>query len=139
MRRTWFIAAVVVGVAAIVVAAAIGRTRDKDPAQPTATEWANSVCTDLATWKTSITSIASVSGGTLTRDSLTQKLEDGQTATKELVDDLKALGPPDLEAGDQLKQQLDSSSAALQSSYEELSSSAQQALDASSPVAFIQA
>ena len=138
MRRGWFIGAVVVGLAAIVVAAVIGRVRDSGSSQPTASEWADSVCSDLATWKTSITSIASVSGGTLTKESLQQKLGDAQTATTELVSELKALGAPNLEAGDQLKQQLDSSAEELNASYEALTTDAQEALNASSPTAFLQ-
>jgi outer membrane protein OmpA-like peptidoglycan-associated protein len=128
----------VVALAAIVVAAVIGRVRDSGSSQPTAAEWADSVCGDLATWKTSITSIASVSGGTLTKESLQQKLGDAQKATNDLVSELKGLGAPDLESGDQLQQQLDTSADALNASYEELTAQAQDALNADSPTAFLQ-
>lgn len=138
MRRGWLIGAIVAGLAAIVVAAVIGRVRDSGSSQPTATEWADSVCGDLATWKTSITSIASVSGGTLTKESLQQKLADAQTATNDLVSELEALGAPNLEAGDQLQQELDSSAEALDASYRQLTAGAQDALNADSPTAFLQ-
>src|SRR5262249_42257577 len=48
------------------------------------------------------------------------------------------LGKPDLEAGDQLQQQLDSAGQELQSSYESLQSQAQDALSADTPAAFLQ-
>ena len=139
MRNPWFIGAVVVGLAAIVIAAVIGRVKDDGGSKTlTTAEWADAVCTDLGTWKTSITSLASVSGGTLTKESLRQKLADAQTATDQLVSDLEALGKPDLAAGDQLKQQLDSSAEALNASYESLKTAAQDAENAATPAAFVQ-
>ena len=140
MRNRWFIGAVVVGLAAIVIAAVIARVKDDGGSKTlTTTEWADAVCTDLGTWKTSITSLASASGGTLTKESLKQKLADAQTATDQLISELKALGKPDLAAGDQLKQQLDSSAEELNTSYESLKAAAQDAENADTPAAFIQA
>lgn len=140
MRSRWFIGAIVVGVAAIVIAAVVARVKDDGSSKTlTAAEWADGVCTDLATWKTSIESLASPSGGTLTKESLQQKLTDAQTATDQLISELKALGKPDLAAGAQLQQQLDSSADALNASYESLKASAQDAQNADTPAAFIQA
>jgi hypothetical protein len=139
MRNRWLIGAIVVGLAAIVIAAVVAKIKDDGSSKTlTTTEWADAVCTDLATWKTSITSLASASGGTLTKDSLQQKLADAQTATDQLVSELEALGAPDLAAGDQLKQQLDTSAEALNASYESLKSAAQDAQNADTPAAFIQ-
>jgi hypothetical protein len=138
--RKWLIAAVVVAVAAIVVAVVAGRLKGNDSSGSVqATAWANSVCSDLVTWRSSITSLADVSGGTLTKDSLRQKLDDAQTATKTLVTNLKDLGRPDLVSGDQLKQELDTQSNDLNSSYQALRDGAQSALNASSPTDFLKA
>ena len=97
------------------------------------------MCTDISSWQSSITSLADVSGGTLTKDSLQQKLDDAKSATDTLVSELKGLGKPDLAAGDQLQQQLDSSADQLRASYESLQSQAQDALSADTPAAFLQA
>jgi hypothetical protein len=127
VRRGWFVAAIVIGVAAIVVAAiAMRLTDDASPnASPSASEWASSVCSDLATWKTSISSLADVQ--TLTAATLNQKIDDAQAATSTLVDQLKALGRPDLESGDQLQQDLATSVDELQSTFDSMKQTAQQA------------
>jgi hypothetical protein len=140
VRRSWFIWAIVVGVASIVLAAAIMRlTDDDDDGSPSAAAWANSVCTSLATWKSSIESLADVSSDSLNADTLQQKIDDAEAATSTLVTELKDLGPPDLDSGDELKSQLSSSADTIQSSVDTLKEGAQQAADAGSPQEFLQA
>lgn len=139
MRRSWFIAAIVVGVAAIAVAALIMRLTEDDNGQPSATAWADSVCTSFTTWRTSITAISDVSGDTLTPESLQQSLAAAATATETLVDDLQALGPPDLDSGDGLKEQLDSAASEIDASFDTLKQGAEDAADAGSPSGFLQA
>ena len=138
MRRNWLAAAIVLGIAVVVLAAVIARVTEDDSGPLSATAWADSVCTSLSDWRSSITALADVSGGELTKESLEEKLDTAQTATEQLVTELKDLGPPDLEAGDELKQQLDTAADGLESSYESLKSGAQDALDADSPAAFLQ-
>ena len=55
MRRNWFIAAIGLGIAAIVIAAVAMRLSDDGP--PTTEEWAGSVCTSLSDWRESIASL----------------------------------------------------------------------------------
>lgn len=139
MRSRWFIAAIVVGLAAIVIAVVASKLKDDgDSGTLTTAEWASAVCTDIGEWKSSITSLADVSGGSLTKDSLQQKLSDAKAATDTLVSQLQDLGKPNVEASDELKQQLDSSATELRASYESLQSQAQDALSADSPTAFLQ-
>jgi hypothetical protein len=138
--RRWLIAAILVGVAAIVIAAVAMRLSDDgSSSQPSAAEWADSVCSSFATWKSSIESLTKVSGGTLTVDTLNQKIADGQAATQTLVDDLRALGPPDLQSGDQAKQQLTTDLAQIQAEFDTLKQGAEEATSAGSPTAFFQA
>jgi hypothetical protein len=125
-RRNWFVAAIVIGVAAIVIAALVVRLTEDD-GQPSATAWADSVCSSLVTWKSSIEALADVSGGTLTPESLAEKIDAAETATSTLVSELKGLGAPDLESGDELQQQLQTSADELQSSVETLKQSAEEA------------
>ena len=128
MRRNWFIAAIVIGVAAIVIAAVAMRLSDDEP--PTTAEWTESVCSSLVDWRESITSLADVSGEPLTADSLRDRLDDANAATSDLVAELRDLGPPDLEAGDELQEQLDESVGELESSFDALKESAEDAADA---------
>ena len=129
MRRNWFIAAVVIGIAAIVIAAIAMRLSDDD-GPLTTEEWAGEVCTSLSDWRDSITSLADVSGEPLTADTLRDKLGEAEDATSDLVTQLRDLGPPDLEEGDELQQQLDESAAELESRFDDLKEGAEAAADA---------
>jgi hypothetical protein len=135
VRRNWFIAAVALGVVAIVIAAIAMRLSDDGP--PTTEEWAGSVCTSLSDWRDSIASLADSGGEPLTADSLREKLDDANAATSQLVSELQDLGPPDLEGGDQAEEQLDESTAQLESSYDALKERADDVADAP-PSEFLQ-
>jgi hypothetical protein len=135
VRRNWFIAAVIIGIAAIVIAAIAMRLSDDGP--QTTEEWAGEVCTSLSDWRDSITSLADVTGEPLTADTLRDKLGDADDATADLVTQLRELGPPDLEAGDELQQQLDESADELESSFDALRDSADAAAEAP-PSEFLQ-
>jgi hypothetical protein len=128
MRRNWLIAAVVIGIAAIVIAAVVMRVTEEE--RLTTEEWADEVCTSLVDWRTSITSLADVGGEPLTADTLRDRLSDAEDATSDLVQNLRDLGPPDLEAGDELESELDDATAELESSFDALKESADEAADA---------
>jgi hypothetical protein len=138
--RTVFvlIALAAVIAAGVIVAIVLVRSND-DNGRPSAASWANSVCSSIDDWRTSVTSLADVSAGTLSKDSLRQKLADGRAATDKLVMELRNLGPPDLESGDQLEDKLNTDADDLRSGYDSLSSRAQEALDASSVTGFLSA
>ena len=73
-----------------------------------ATEWAGDVCSAITTWTDSITSTAdSLSGGNLGEDALRSAVDDLASATSDFVDDVRGLGTPDTEAGEQAKESLD--------------------------------
>jgi hypothetical protein len=126
-------------IAAGAVVAVVALRSSDDSGNPSAASWANSVCADIDDWRSSITSLAEVSGGTLSKDGLRQKLDDGRAATDELVTKLRNLGAPDLEAGDQLQDKLNADADDLRASYDSLSAKAQETLDASSPTGFLSA
>lgn len=139
MRRNWFLAGVVVVIVAIAAVVLVIRLTDEEGGSLSTTAWADSVCMGLADWRSSITSLADVSGGTLTRDTLREKLGDADTATQQLVTELKDLGPPDLEAGADVERALDDAVTGLETSYQSLKAKAQDAADAETPAAFLQA
>ena len=73
-----------------------------------ATAWADDVCSAITTWTDSITSTTdSLKGGNLNEDSLKSAVDDLASATNDFVDDVKGLGAPDTEAGEQAKESLD--------------------------------
>lgn len=138
MRRAVLVAAIVAVVIAGVVAAVLV-LGDDDSESLSTPEWADSVCTELVEWRSSITSLADVSGEMLTADVLRERLDEASAATDELVADLEALGPPDLEAGEDVEAALDDAAEGLRARYQELESAAAAAEDAATPTEFLQA
>ena len=120
-------AAIGIGIAAIVIAAVAMRLSDDGP--PTTEEWADSVCTSLSDWRESIASLHA-EGEPLTADSLRDKLGDASDATSDLVTQLRDLGPPDLESSEELEQQLDASVDELESSFDSVKDGAEEVADA---------
>jgi hypothetical protein len=139
VRRTWVAAAALAAVIAAIVVALLVWARDDGSGQIETTEWAGSVCTSLSEWRSSITSLADVSGRTLTPETLRQRLVDAGAATEALVSDLKGLGTPDLDAGADAEQALDDAADGLDRSYRLLQLAAEDAAGAESPAAFLQA
>jgi hypothetical protein len=128
VRNNWLIAAVVIGIVAIVIAAVAMRLSDDGP--PSTQEWADEVCTSLSDWRDSITALADGSGEPLTADVLRDRLSEAEDVTSELIQELRELGPPDLEAGDDLQAELDDATAELESSFDSLRETAEEAADA---------
>jgi hypothetical protein len=73
-----------------------------------ATEWADHVCSATTTWSESIRStLDSLTTGNLSEDELRGAADDVESATSDFVDDLRGLGKPDTEAGEEAKESLD--------------------------------
>ena len=136
MRRNWFLAAIVIGIVSIAIAALVMRLTEEEP---TAAEWADSACSSLADWKASITSLTDVSGDELTQETLSEKLDAARVATSTLVAELQGLDRPDIEAGGEVKEQLQAATAELESSFETLEEGAEEAAEADSAAEFLQA
>jgi hypothetical protein len=139
VRRSWLVAGVVVVIVAIAAVVLVIRLTDERDGSLSTRAWADSVCSSLADWRSSITSLADVGGGTLTSETLRQKLGDADSATQQLVTELEGLGPPDLEAGADVEQALDDAANGLQASFQSLKAGAQDAANADTPAAFLQA
>lgn len=135
-NRVLLLLAAAVAAIAVAVAIVVRVSGDGGGALET-TAWAGAVCTSLGEWRDSITALADVSGGALTKESLEEKLATAEDATAKLTADLRALGPPDLEAGDEVKRELEASVASLESTYAELRAGAQAALDTQDPASFL--
>ena len=91
---------------------AAGCGSSSEPLSPA--EWADGVCSAITTWKSSVTSSAdSLKGGNLTQDSLKSAADNVSSATDTLESDLKDLGKPDTESGQQAQDSIDQLSSDL--------------------------
>ena len=77
-------------------------------------DWADGVCTAITTWTDSVKSAADpIKSGDISEDSLQNAADDVKSATDTLESELKGLGKPDTEAGQQAKDSLDQLSSDL--------------------------
>jgi hypothetical protein len=109
-RRSALVAAVVT---AVLPLAACGGGDDDGGSE----EWAASVCTDMNTWGSDVQdAVSSLTGEGLQidRDDVQAAVTQAKDATDELVDGLQELGPPDTDAGQQAKSELDELGTQLQ-------------------------
>jgi gas vesicle protein len=105
MQRLLAFALVMLTVA--LLAAGCGGSDDSEETSAT-TEWASDLCTAISSWADTLTSSAnSLQGGNISRDSLESAAEDVKSATDTLVDDLRGVGRPDTDAGQQAKDSVD--------------------------------
>ena len=128
MSRVAPISLVLVSAALGLVAAGCGGSKS----QPTTAEWVDGVCSSVVTWKNSLTSTAqSLQGGNLSEGSLKDAADEMKSATETLQSDLKDLGKPESESGQQAKESIDQLSSELNDGADSIKSSADDASDAS--------
>lgn len=73
-----------------------------------ASEWADGFCSAVTTWTDDLTNVKNDFGlDDLSRDGLQAAADDLTASTRTLVDDLKALGAPDTESGEEVKSSID--------------------------------
>jgi hypothetical protein len=77
---------------------------DTKPAE----DWANSVCSAITTWTSSVRQTGnSLRSGSVNESSLNSAVNDFQSSTKQLADDLKGLGRPDTSSGQKAQASVD--------------------------------
>jgi hypothetical protein len=118
--------AVVVLAAAIVVAAGCGGGSSSggtgtESSATAADDWANGVCQAFNDWNSSITEAAQSVTDNPTEDGIKTAGEDVRSATETLSDDLKGLGRPDTESGQEAKDAIDQLAASLETSMQKIS------------------
>jgi hypothetical protein len=101
--------------ALVLVLAVLAAGCGSKSSEPTSTaDWADGVCSAITTWAGSIKSSAdSLKGGNLTQDSLKSAGDEMNSATDTLESDLKDLGKPDTQSGQQAKDSIDQLSSDL--------------------------
>lgn len=135
MRWTWVIGALAVIAAVVVVAVLAMRLTSDDTDDLEA--WAGSVCTSVVDWRTSIVELVDA-GGSLSVETLRERVDDAEAATEDLISDVRDLGAPDVESGDELQAELDATVESLETEYERLKAQAEDAFDADSPTELLQ-
>jgi hypothetical protein len=109
----------------VVAALAAGCGSDKPP---TTAEWADGVCSAVSTWEDSLTAaVEPLTGGDISKDSLQSAADDAKSATDTLESDLKDLGKPDTQAGQQAQDQIDTLTTQLQTDVDTIKSAAEDA------------
>jgi len=98
----------IVALALLLTAVALAASGCGKKKPPTTTEWMNNLCTAITTWTGSLsTATQSVTNGSATKESLQSAAGDVEDSTKTFADDLRSLGKPNTQAGQQAQQSLD--------------------------------
>lgn len=94
-------------------------------------EWANSLCTDVGQWRSSLQTVRTSFKGNLTPENAQDAADQVGDATETLIGDLKDLGKPDTQSGqeasddvDELSDELQKGSDQIQRAADEVSSAA---------------
>jgi hypothetical protein len=107
-------------VVAIILAAGCGGDDDD---QSSSQAWADDFCSAAADWRTTLEGIVSDfdSPSDLSADSIEDAVDEGLDATESFVDDVRGLGAPDTEAGEEVKGIVDDMASSVESTADELS------------------
>jgi hypothetical protein len=108
MRRLGLVALLLLVASLALTAAGCGG--DNEPSGATAAdEWADGFCTAVTTWTDELQRIGDSLGdpSSLSRDAIEQAAQEASRATDQLVDDIRALGTPDTESGQEVRDTLD--------------------------------
>jgi hypothetical protein len=105
-------------VAALVLAAGCGGGDDESASE----EWVSGLCSAAADWRTSLEDTVSQfqNPSDLTAESLRSAVDDGLDATETFVDEVRSLGRPETEAGQQASEIVESMATDVQSTADDL-------------------
>ena len=98
-----------------------------DDGPPSASEWADSLCSALGDWTSSLTSAAESVTAAPSQESVESAVNDVEGATQQLVDDVEDLETPDLESGQEAEQSVDELSDSLSAEVEKVKETAENA------------
>lgn len=100
------LALVPIALAALLVAGCGGSSSSSS--EPSPKDWADGLCSAITTWSDSVkTAGESLKSGNLSEGDLKKSSSEIKSATNEFADDLKGLGKPNTDAGQQAKDAID--------------------------------
>lgn len=117
---------VAAGIAALAVVAAGCGGSSSDTTTTTAasaSEWANGLCSAVATWEDSFKSATEQVTSSPSKESLQTAANDVEAATQTLIDDVKNLGAPDTQSGQDVKTSVDDLTTTLQTQVDAIKTS----------------
>jgi hypothetical protein len=97
-----------------------GTGTGSESAATPAEDWANSVCQAFVDWNNSITAAGQGISQNPSEDGIRTAGDDIQSATDSLVEDLRGLGRPDTESGQQAKDAIDQLATSLDTSLQKI-------------------
>jgi phage-related protein len=116
------LALVPVALAALLVAGCGGGSSSSS-SSPSPQDWADSLCSSITTWSNSVrTAGESLKSGSLSKDDLKKTTSEIKSATNTFADDLKSLGKPNTDAGQQAKDAIDKLSTQVNDDVDQLQS-----------------
>lgn len=118
------IALVALVLSSLLLAAGCGGSSSNESS---AEEWAGGLCSALTTWTSSVKSAATSLKGNPSEDGLKSAAGDIKSASDTLVGDLKDLGKPDTEAGQDAKDAIDQLSSEVEGDVQEMQSTVDKA------------
>jgi hypothetical protein len=107
-------------------AAGCGGNDDNDAT----TEWAGGVCSAITTWQSSITDAVNSAKDNPTKEGVQSAFNEAKDATTTLTDDLKSLGKPDTDAGQQAEDALNELSSDVDAGVQQVQQTVQEAENA---------
>ena len=114
--------------AVVLVAGCGGGGSSSSSSSPSPQDWANGLCSAITTWSDSVkTAGESLKGGNLSEGDLKNATKEIKSATNTFADDLKGLGKPNTDAGQQAKDAIDQLSAEVKDDVDELQSAVDKA------------
>jgi hypothetical protein len=120
ISRVGVLAAVVVAMAFL--AAGCGSSKSSS-GSVSSEDWANNVCSAITTWTDSVRKTGNdLRAGNVSKSSLNSAVDDFQSSTQQLADDLKGLGRPNTSAGKQAQASVDKLSGEIQSDADKIKS-----------------
>jgi hypothetical protein len=110
-------------VAVVLVAGCGGGGSSSSSSSPSPQDWANGLCSAITTWSNSVkTAGESLKSGSLTEADLKNSTSEIKSATNQFAEDLKGLGKPNTDAGQQAKDAIDKLSTEINDDVDTLSS-----------------
>ena len=115
---------------AVVLAAGCGGgSSSSSSSSPSPKDWADNLCSAITTWSTSVqTAGQSLKNGNLSEGDLKKTTSEIKDATSTFSDDLKGLGKPNTDAGQQAKDAIDQLSTEVKDDVDKLQSSVNSAV-----------
>ena len=109
--------------AVVLVAGCGGGGSSSSSSSPSPQDWANGLCSAITTWSNSVkTAGESLKSGSLTEADLKNSTSEIKSATNQFAEDLKGLGKPNTDAGQQAKDAIDKLSTEINDDVDTLSS-----------------